>query len=115
MPTGKPYQANDKDRGKLEVLLEMDLPLQQIAQRIGVSIPTLQKHYGDVIEATGLRPGRSGSYRTIERQPTDAFPGGIGSRPHPGQLRDRQESLQDGDRPDERKDHAHGRDLVDEG
>ena len=40
MPTRKPYQANDKDRGKLEVLLEMDVPLQQIAQKIGVSIPT---------------------------------------------------------------------------
>jgi hypothetical protein len=57
MPTGKPYQANDKDCGKLEVLLEMDLPLQQIAQKIGVSIPTLHKHYRDVIDATGLRPG----------------------------------------------------------
>ena len=57
MPTRKPYQANDKDRGKLEVLLEMDVPLQQIAQKIGVSIPTLQKHYGDLIEATALRPG----------------------------------------------------------
>ena len=43
MPTGKPYQVNQLDRGTLELLLERKLSLKQIAQTIRVSIPTLRK------------------------------------------------------------------------
>jgi hypothetical protein len=68
MLTGKPYQANDKDQGKLEVLLEMNVSLQQIAEKIGVSIPTLQKHYRDVIAASGLRPGPKTFEPTVEQR-----------------------------------------------
>ena len=41
----------------MEVLLESQYSLKQIAEKIGVSIPTLQKHYREVIAAFGLRPG----------------------------------------------------------
>ena len=57
MPTGIPYQVNDEDRLTLAKGLQLNVPLEKIAQTVGVSVPTLETHYPDVIEAAMLRRG----------------------------------------------------------
>jgi hypothetical protein len=57
MPTGIVYHGNDHDRMLLAAGLKLGVPLARIAQEIGVSVPTLEKHYGDVISAAELRRG----------------------------------------------------------
>lgn len=45
-PGGRPsHQPTDRDRQMVEVLSGFAIPLERIAQVIGVSRPTLQRHY----------------------------------------------------------------------
>jgi hypothetical protein len=57
MPTGIPYHPNDDDRNMLEAGLFFGVPLKGIARFIGVTIPTLKRHYGDVIQRAQLKRG----------------------------------------------------------
>lgn len=53
MPGGRPqFQPSDKQRGQVEAMTAYGIPQSEIARTVGISEPTLQKHFAEEI-ATG--------------------------------------------------------------
>jgi hypothetical protein len=78
MPKGIPYLANDCDRLRLEDGLAYRIPVQQIADRIGVLERTLRRHYPDVFRAAGLHDGRKPFQPTEEQRKIVMLAAGVG-------------------------------------
>jgi hypothetical protein len=81
MPRGTVYLPNDRDRTRLADGLAFSVPVERIAEVMGVAERTLRRRYADVFKAAALKDGPKPLEPTEEQRMIVAMAAAIGT-PH---------------------------------
>jgi hypothetical protein len=81
MPRGTVYPPNDRDRTWLAAGLAFSVPVERIAEVMGVAERTLRRHYADLFKAAALKDGPKPLAPTEAQRTIVALAAAIGT-PH---------------------------------